>query len=97
MTITKKQDGTNFEFILAGRLDTATAPMLKEELGQIPGDIEKLTFDFSDLEYISSAGLRIMLLAKRTVKTGKVTIKNANDLVKEVFEVTDFTNLFDFE
>ena len=97
MTITRKQDGNTLEIILAGRLDTATAPELKKEVDQIPNGIKKLIFDFTDLDYISSAGLRIMLLARRAVGNGKMIIRNANELVREVFEVTDFTQLYDFE
>ena len=95
MTITKKQEGSHLRIALEGRLDTTTAPELKKELEQLPKDVETLTFDFANLEYVSSAGLRVLLLARRALGEKAVKVENANELVQEVFSVTGFSDLID--
>ncbi len=94
MTITKKQDGANLEIALEGRLDTMTSPDLEKELNQSMGAAETLTLDFSKLDYISSAGLRVLLSAHKVMsKKGGMTIKNVNEIVREVFDVTGFADI----
>ena len=94
MTTTKKQNGTTLEFALEGRLDTTTAPMLEAELKAALNGVTELIMDFSALEYISSAGLRALLLVRTTLyNNATLKIINANELVKEVFDVTGFKKI----
>ena len=83
---------------LTGRLDTTTAPELEAALQKILPETTQLTFDFSELEYISSAGLRVLLSAQKVMnKQGKMVVKNVKDVVREVFEVTGFTDILTIE
>ena len=83
---------------LEGRLDTTTAPVLEEELKKEISGVEELYFDFQALDYISSAGLRVLLSAQKTMnKQGKMVIKNANEDVMEIFEVTGFVDILSIE
>lgn len=94
MTIAKHQNGTNLEIALEGRLDTLTAPELEAALKQSMSGIESLTLDFEKLDYISSAGLRVLLSAhKAMVGKGGMKVVHANEIVKEVFEVTGFDSI----
>lgn len=94
MTINKNLEGTKLEILLEGRLDTTTSPMLEEELKGALDGITELTFNFEKLEYISSAGLRILLAAqKRMSKQGSMVVKNVNEVIAEVFEVTGFSDI----
>ncbi len=94
MTINKNLEGTKLEFSLVGRLDTTTAPMLEAELKQSLEGITELVFDFEKLEYISSAGLRILLAAQKMMnKQGSMMVKNVNEVIAEVFEVTGFSDI----
>ena len=96
MDITKKLDGDHLTIALDGRLDTVTAPELTKVLKESLNDVKVLTFDMAKLDYISSAGLRAILAAKKDLHNkGTVDIINANDIVKEVFSVTGFDNIFD--
>ena len=98
MTITKNLNGTNLEIALEGRLDTTTAPELEAELNKDLGSAESLTMDFSKLEYISSAGLRVLLSAHTAMSAkGGMTVKNVNEIVREVFEVTGFSDILTIE
>ncbi len=98
MTITKKQNGTELEIALEGRLDTVTAPELENELKSSLDGVTALTLDFSKLEYISSAGLRVLLSAyKLLYGKGTMKITNINDIVKEVFDVTGFSDILNIE
>ena len=98
MTISKNLQGTNLEIALEGRLDTTTAPELEAELNQSMSGAESLTLDFSKLEYISSAGLRVLLSAhKAMAKKGGMKVIHANEIVKEVFEVTGFADILTIE
>ena len=96
MNIVKKLNSGVLEVAPEGRLDTATAPQLESELKASMTDIDYLLFDFAKLDYISSAGLRVLLSAnKEMLRSGKapITVINANDIVKEVFEVTGFSGI----
>ena len=94
MTITKTQNGTDLTLALEGRLDTITAPELEAELSADLDNVESLTLDFSKLDYISSAGLRVLLSAhKRMSGKGGMKVTNVNEIVQEVFEVTGFADI----
>ena len=98
MTITKELNGTNLTIALEGRLDTMTAPELEAELNQSLGNAESLTLDFSKLEYISSAGLRVLLSAHKIMSAkGGMKVTNVNEIVREVFEVTGFADILTIE
>ena len=98
MTITKHQNGTNLEIALEGRLDTTTAPELEAELNQSMPGAESLTLDFGKLEYISSAGMRVLLSAHKVMaQKGGMKVIHANEIVMEVFEVTGFADILTIE
>lgn len=98
MTITKKQDGTALEIALEGRLDTMTAPMLNKELRDSLNGITKLTLDFEGLEYISSAGLRVLLAAQSAMdRQGEMKVLHVNDTIQEIFEMTGFAAVLTIE
>ena len=98
MTINKKLEGTKLELLLEGRLDTTTSPMLEAELKQSIEGVTELVFDFEKLEYISSAGIRILLAAQKIMnKQGSMVVKNINEIVAEVFEVTGFSDILTIE
>ena len=91
MRVTSERNGAEQIFRVEGRLDTNTAPELEAKLSGDMSGVEKLIFDFSDLTYISSAGLRVLLTAILMMeRQGSVVIRNASDDVKDVFEVTGF-------
>ena len=98
MTITKQQNGTTLLLALEGRLDTMTAPELEEELSKSLPGADSLVLDFTALHYISSAGLRVLLSAHKQM-SGKngMTIKNVNEIVREVFDVTGFSDILTIE
>ena len=98
MTITKAVNGTELNIALEGRLDTTTAPMLEEELNASTDGVTILVFDFAKLEYISSAGLRILLaMQKKMNKQGKMIIRNVCEDIMEVFEITGFGDILTIE
>ncbi len=98
MTITKHQDGAKLEIALKGRLDTTTAPELEKALQQDLKTAEELTMDFSELDYISSAGLRVLLSAHKVMmRKGGMKVTHVNDVVQEVFDVTGFADILDIE
>ncbi|MBR6089772.1 MAG: STAS domain-containing protein [Anaerolineaceae bacterium] len=99
MEIKKTVDGTKLNFALSGRLDTTTAPVFEKELKEALNGIDDLTLDFSELDYISSAGLRVLLSAQKIMNATKGTMKvvGANDIVKEIFEVTGFSDILTIE
>jgi len=94
MQIEKKQDGSKLLLRVVGRLDTNTSPMLDAEL-KLDG-INELEFDIGELEYVSSAGLRVFLGAQKAMNAcgGKMTIKNPNATVKNVFDITGCSGIF---
>ena len=94
MDIIKNASEKTLNIALVGRLDTITAPDLDKELkDSLPG-VETLAFDFSKLEYISSAGLRVLLSAQKVMnKQGSMTLTNVNDSILEVFEMTGFSDI----
>ena len=98
MNIDKKTTGTELIITVEGRLDTITAPQLEAELKRSVGDTERLIFDLSSLEYISSAGLRVLLSAQKVMnRQGEMIVRNANEMVMEIFEITGFVDILTLE
>ncbi|MBR1476678.1 MAG: STAS domain-containing protein [Lachnospiraceae bacterium] len=95
-----KKEGTaeDLTVVLEGRLDTTTAPQLDEELKASLEKAKNLVFDLKALEYVSSAGLRVFLSAQKVMnRQGSMTIKNANEEIKEIFDVTGFVDILNIE
>ena len=85
-------------FSLEGRLDTTTAPDLEQKLRASLDSVSELTLDLEKLEYISSAGLRVLLSVQKLMsKQGEMKVKNVNEAVSEVFEVTGFSDILTIE
>ena len=98
MTIEKTLNGTELTINLIGRLDTTTAPQLEAELKQNISGVEKLVLNFAALEYLSSAGLRVLLAAQKIMnKQGEMIIRNVNETIAEIFEVTGFSDILTIE
>ena len=98
MTIEKNLNGTELTVTIAGRLDTTTAPELEAEFKKSISGVEKLILDFTALEYLSSAGLRVLLAAQKAMnKQGGMVIKNVNETINEIFEVTGFIDILTIE
>ncbi|MEG0839021.1 MAG: STAS domain-containing protein [Hydrogenoanaerobacterium sp.] len=98
MTINKTLNETELTLALSGRLDTTTAPQLETELKASMDNVNSLIMDFKSLDYISSAGLRVLLSAQKVMsKQGKMVIRNVNDTILEVFEVTGFNDILTIE
>ena len=94
MTINKTSNGTELTVALEGRLDTTTAPQLEAEMKTALPNVKELTFDFSKLDYISSAGLRVLLSTQKVMnKQGSMRITNVNESIMEIFEVTGFADI----
>ena len=98
MTIDKTLDGTKLEIALEGRLDTVTAPEFEAELKDSLDAVTELVMDMKDLEYISSAGLRVLLSAQKIMnKQGEMKVVGANEIVREIFEITGFSDIITIE
>ncbi len=98
MNIERTADGTKLTIALEGRLDMLTAPELDRQLPELLTGVNELTFDFQKLEYVSSAGLRVLLSAQEIMsEQGSMILKNVNDQIMEVFEVTGFTDILTIE
>lgn len=94
MKIEKTIEGNKLTVKLDGRLDTNTAPELENELKEALSGVKELVFDFNDLKYISSAGLRLILSTQKTMnQQGTLVIENVNDLIMEIFETTGFDDV----
>ena len=94
MTITETKNGSALTVALEGRLDTMTAPELEEKLNAALTGVTELTFDLEKLEYISSAGLRVLLSAQKTMnRQGSMKVLHANEMILEIFEVTGFSDM----
>ena len=98
MAINKNQEGTKLTIALEGRLDTTTSPELEKSLHESLTGIEELVMDFSGLEYISSAGLRVLLSAQKLMmKQGSMKVTHVSDTIMEIFEVTGFVDILTIE
>lgn len=98
MNIQKALSGAALTVALEGRLDTTTAPKLEEELRSSVDGITRLVFDVEKLEYISSAGLRVLLAMQKLMnQQGEMVLQNVNEAVMEFFEVTGFSDILRIE
>ena len=98
MTIQQTREGNALTIALEGRLDTMTAPELEAALNGALEGVTELTFDFEKLDYISSAGLRVLLSSQKTMNNqGSMKILHANEIIMEIFEVTGFNDILNIE
>lgn len=98
MTIEKKLAGDALTIVVAGRLDTQTAPELESELDATLPGVKDLTFDMTGLEYVSSAGLRVILKAQKVMNAqGAMKLTGVNDNIMEVFDITGFLDILTIE
>lgn len=98
LNIKKSIENGEAVFALEGRLDTITAPELERELRGSLEDVKLLTLDFGGLDYISSAGLRVLLSAQKLMtKQGAMKLRRVNDTIMEIFEVTGFSDILVIE
>lgn len=94
MTIQKTKENENLTISLEGRLDTTTAPMLEDEMEHALNDVKSLTLNFEKLEYVSSAGLRVIMAAYKAMKgKGDMKITGVNEVIMEIFDVTGFSKV----
>ena len=98
MEIAKTAEAGKLTLALTGRLDTTTAPALEAELKESYAGVNELVFDFEKLEYISSAGLRVILSAQKTMsKQGSMKVCHVSDDIMEVFDITGFSDILTIE
>ena len=98
MTIEKKLGNDALTLIVSGRLDTQTAPELEKELDAVLTGLKELTFDMTNLEYVSSAGLRVILKAQKAMNMqGSMKLTGVNDSIMEVFDITGFLDILTIE
>lgn len=98
MTINKTNENGILTVQLSGRLDTTTAPELEAFLSNELSSVQELVFDFAELQYISSAGLRVLLTSQKTMnRQGRMVVKNVSEDVMEVFDVTGFSDILTIE
>ena len=99
MVINKNINGESLNVVLSGRLDTTTAPELEASLKEDFDKVNKVEFDFQEIEYVSSAGLRVLLMSQKTMsaKNGSMVIKHVSDEVMEVFDMTGFSSFLTIE
>jgi len=98
MDINKTSEEGKLTLAVVGRLETVTAPQLESEIAGLAENILDLTLDFSALEYVSSAGLRVILMAQKKMagRQGKMTLAHVNAAVKKVFDITGFSTILTF-
>lgn len=97
MKIVKKQEDGKLILALEGRLDTVTAPKLEEEINAISPHLNELVLDLADIDYVSSAGLRVILAAQKKMTTqGSMAVANVCETVREVFDMTGFSTILTF-
>lgn len=98
LNINKCNEGKKLTVVLEGRLDTTTSPELEKSLRESLEGVEELVLDLGKLEYISSAGLRVLLSAQKLMmKQGSMKVTNVNETVMEIFEVTGFVDILTIE
>ena len=98
MTIEIKKNADELVLEITGRVDTITAPALEKTINENFGEVKNFILDFKNIEYISSAGLRVLLGAqKKMSQIGSMKIKNVCELVMEVFEMTGFADILNIE
>lgn len=93
-----KKDNSNLLVAVSGRIDTVTAPALEEEIMENIEDVTSLVLDFKNVNYVSSAGLRVLLtLYEKMNETGEMKLINVNEVVNDVFEITGFDEILTYE
>ena len=98
MTIDRNVDGAKTQLKISGRLDTSTAPELESTIDACLSGVEELIIDFEGLEYVSSAGLRVILKTQKVMnRQGSMKIINVNDTIMEVFDITGFADVLTIE
>ena len=98
MNIVKNQEGSKLELLLSGRLDTTTAPQLESALNEDMAAVTELILNFEGLEYISSAGLRVLLAAQKQMnRKGSMVVKNVCEDIRDVFDITGFSDILTVE
>ena len=98
LNISMDTNGSELIVNLEGRLDTSTSPQLENDLKANIDGVSELIFDIKDLQYISSAGLRVLLSAQKIMnKQGEMTVTNCSEEIIEIFDVTGFTDILNIE
>lgn len=99
MKTTKNRSADTLTISVEGRLDTTTAPALEAEVNDSLSGLKELVFDFKDLEYVSSAGLRVLIFAQNTMSEqgGEMRVINSNEDIMEIFEITGFSDILNIE
>lgn len=98
MEITKTKDGRNMTLVISGVVNTVTSPELNEAIFSDIESVDNIWLDFADVDYITSSGLRVLLATEQAIMSrGRLTIRNANEVVWEVFEETGFDDIINFE
>ncbi len=98
MTVNEIREGSKITLEVCGRLDTITSPDLEAQVRALPEELTDLVFDLSGLEYISSAGLRVLLASQKIFsKKGSMKVINVNDEINEIFDVTGFSDILTVE
>ena len=98
MNINKKLNGSELLFELEGSIDSTSAPELDKVINESIKDVESLILDFKNVDYISSAGLRVLLVAYKTMaKQGKMVVRHPNSNVMDIFSMTGFDNILTIE
>lgn len=98
MKINKKQEGKTLELALQGRLDTMTSPQFEAEVNNSLSSVDELVLDFKELEYLSSAGLRVLLATQKIMnKQGRMVVRHVNETIMEVFDITGFSDILTIE
>ena len=93
MIIQSTQKDNELTITISGRIDTTTSPELREEIAKVPDDVKRLVLDFKDVEYISSAGLREVMICRKRFPEDRMLVTNVSSDVNEIFEVTGFDSL----
>ena len=94
MTVNKTKEANKLTAAIEGRVDTTTAPVLENELKESLDGVENLVLDFKGVEYISSAGLRVLLSVQKIMnRQGEMTVTNVSEDIMEIFEVTGFSDI----
>ena len=98
LEVKKEINDKVMDLYIVGSVETTTAPILEKEVKESINDVDEVVLHLDELEYISSAGLRVLLMAKKGLGSrGDVVVKNANDSIMEIFEVTGFISVFRIE
>ena len=98
LKVSVSNEGAEYTVTVEGRLDTNTSPELEAKINEVIGNANKLIIDLGNLEYISSAGLRVLLGATQVMEDkGELVVRNVTEAVREVFDLTGFNNVFTIE